>query len=117
MARESANTHAGNRSLGAPRDHHIGIAVLNNAEGVANRMRARRAGRGRRFIRSLGPMAHGNLSGSQVNDGRGNEKRRDLARATLHQCGVLPLDDVEPANSRSDVHSDSLIIFGSDLQT
>src|SRR5579863_9089227 len=66
---KSANAHSSDGSFGSAGDHHIGIAVLDNAERVTDRMSTRRAGSRRRFIGSLGTVAHGDLSGGKVNDG------------------------------------------------
>ena len=113
---ESADAHGSDRSFGAAGDHHIGIVVLDDAERVSNGMGAGGAGRRRRFVRSLGAVTHGDMPGRKIDDGRGNEERRDLARAAFHQRGVFALDDVEPADSRADVNADAFVVFRSNLQ-
>ena len=57
-------------------------------------------------VASFGPLAliaDADVSGGQVDDGRRNEKRRDLARPAVQQADVLALDDVEPADAGPDV--------------
>ena len=104
---ESADAHGSDGGFGASGNHHIGIAALDDAEGIADGMGAGGAGRGRRFIRALGAEAHGNVSGGEVDDGGGNEERRDLARAALEERGMFALDHVESADARADMDADA----------
>src|SRR5208337_606170 len=55
-------------------------------------------------------------AGSQVDDGRGNEKRRDAAGAALDPFGVLALDDVEAANAGGDIDTGGVRDVGRDFQ-
>ena len=62
-------------------------------------------------VASFGPfgvVANADLPGGEIDDGRGNEERRDLARAAVQQVGVLALDDVEPADAGADVDAGAL---------
>src|ERR1700730_4339169 len=52
--RESANAHRCNCRFPPAGDHHVSIAMLNDAVGIANRMRTGGARRRRRLIRTLG---------------------------------------------------------------
>ena len=97
-------------------DHHVGIAMLNDAEGIADRVGAGGAGRGRRFVRALGSEPHRDVAGGEVDDGGGNEEGRDLARAAFEKRFVLALDHVESADAGADVNADALGIFGRDLE-
>ena len=103
---EAADAHGGDRGLGAAGDHDVGVAALDDAEGVADGVRGGGAGRRRGLVRSLGAVANGDVPGGKVDDGGGDEERRDLARPAVHQVGVLALDDVEPADAGADVHTD-----------
>src|SRR5579871_4404465 len=114
--RESTNAHASDGSFRAASDHHVGIAILNDAEGITHGMRTGGTSCRRGLVRSLGSVAHGNLSRRQIDNRRRNEKRRYLPRAALHQCGVFALDDIESTDPGANVHADTLIIFGSDLE-
>src|ERR1017187_3275754 len=96
---ESADAHGSDGGFGASGNHHVGIAVLDDAEGIADGVGAGSASRGRRLIRTLGAEAHGNVSGGEVDDGGGNKKRRDLARAALDERGMFALDHVESADA------------------
>ena len=108
---ESADAHGSDRGFGASGDHHVGIAVLNDAEGIADGMSAGGAGGRGGFVRTLGAEAHGDVSGGEIDDGGGNEERRDLARAAFQQRGMFALDDVESADAGADVHADRLGVF------
>ena len=93
---ESAHTQRGDGGFCTTRDHGVGIAALDDAISVANGVCGGGAGRGRCLIRALGAVADRDMAGSQVHDRCGNEERRDLARATGHQAGVLALDKSKP---------------------
>jgi hypothetical protein len=92
------------------------IAALDGAEGVADGVRRAGAGRCGGFVRPLGAVLDGNMAGSQVDDRRGDEERRDLARAAIHQRRVFALDDIEAADPGTDVYTDGLGILGRDHQ-
>ena len=113
---ESADAHGSDGSFGASGNHHVGIAVLDDAEGIADGVSAGGAGRGRGFVRSLGAVSHGDMAGGEVDDGGRNEEGRDLARATFDERGVFALDHVESANAGADVNADHLGVFGRDLK-
>ena len=85
--------------LGAARDHHISIIVLNDTEGISDGVGAGGARRGCRLVGTLGAVAHRDLSGGEIDDGGWNEERGDTARATFDQVSVLALDDVESADA------------------
>ena len=113
---ESANAHGSDGGLGASGNHHVGIAMLDDAERIADGVGAGCASRGRRFIRALGPESHGNVPGGEVDDGGGNKKRRDLARSAFEERRVFALDHVESADARADMHADVFGVFGGDLE-
>ena len=94
----------------------VGVAALDDAEGVADGVRGGGAGGGGRLVRALGAVADGDVSGGEVDDGGGDEERRDLARPAVHQVGVLALDDVEAADAGADVHADVVCDLRRDLQ-
>ena len=100
---KSADAHGRDRGFRAAADHHFGVAALDEAEGIADGVRRSRAGRGRRRIRAARAVANRDHAGRQIDDGRGNEKRGDAARAAFEQLDVLALDDVEPADAGGDV--------------
>src|SRR5208283_5628399 len=110
---ESADAHGSDGSFRATGNHDIGILVLDDAKGIADGMSAGSAGRGRGFIGTLGAVLHGDVSGSEVDDGGGDEEGRDLARAAIDERLVLALDHIESSDTRADVNADAFVIFGS----
>ena len=113
---EAADAHRRDGSLRAAGDHGVGVAALDDAEGVADGVRGGGAGGCGRLVRPLGAVADGDVAGGQVDDRGGDKERRDLARPAVHQVGVLALDDVEPADAGADVHADVICDFRCDLQ-
>ena len=55
---ESADAHRSDGGFGAAGNHHIGVAVLDDAEGIADGVRAGGAGGGGGVVRALGAEAH-----------------------------------------------------------
>src|ERR1700733_11877963 len=78
--------------------------------------RSRAGGRGGR-IRSLRPVTNRDVSRGQIYDRRGNKERRYLSRPAVKILGVLALDDIESANSGTDIHAGGIGNLGSDLKT
>ena len=114
--RESTDTHGSDRGFGASGNHYVGIAISNDAHGIANGVSAGSAGGSRRFVRALGAESHGNVPGGKVDDGSGDEEWRDLARAAFEKRLVLALDYVETANAGADVDAHLLGILGSNFE-
>jgi hypothetical protein len=113
---ESADAHGSDGGFGASGNHDVGVAALDDAEGIADGMSAGGAGGGRGFVGALGANAHGDVSGGEVDDGGGNEEGGDLARAAFEERGMFALDHVESADAGADVDADHLGVFGSDFQ-
>src|SRR3974390_2152542 len=86
---EASDAHRRDRSFGAAGNHHVGIAVHDDASGVADGMGAGRACGTRRFVGALGVVPNADLPGGQVHNRCGNKERRNLARAAVEQVGVL----------------------------
>ena len=84
---------------------------------VAERMGRGGAGGAGRRVRPFGAEPDRDLSGRQIDDGGGNEKGRDLPRATVEIRLVLALDGGEPADARRDEHADSRGVVGRHLQS
>ncbi len=74
-------------------------------------MITRCTGRHRTGVRSLGAQSDRHLSGRQVDDGHGNEKRRDASGAFLLQNLVIVLDRPKSPDARSDIHTDFRGLF------
>ena len=108
--RESADAHGGDGGLGAAGDHGVRVAALDDAEGIADGVRGRGAGGGGGLVGAARAVADGDVSGGEVDDGAGDEERRDLARATGEHGRVFALDDVEAADAGADVDADAVVI-------
>src|SRR5579862_1487415 len=80
-------------------------------------MRTGGAGRGGGGIRAFGAGADGDVAGSEIDDGGGNEKRRDAVRTLFEEIPVLALDDFESADAASDDYADAFGIVRVHLQS
>ena len=58
-------------------------------------------------VRPLRAEANRHLPGGEIDDRRGNEERRDLARPAFEVGAVLLFDGREPADARADEHADA----------
>ena len=76
----------------AARHHHVGVAVLDDATGLANAVQASGAGRDHRKVRPFEAQAHGDVAGNHVDDGGRHEERRNAAWAARRQLGMHGLD-------------------------
>src|SRR5215471_17254920 len=74
-------------------------------------MGAGRASSGRSGIWPLGASPNRYPTRRQIDDGSGNEKRRDTAGPFLEQRFVFPLDDFEPPDAAADENSGALSLF------
>src|SRR5208282_411246 len=71
---ESADAHGSDGGFGASGDHDVGIAVLDDAKGIADGVSAGGAGGGGGFVGAFGAEAHGDMSGGEIDDGGGNKE-------------------------------------------
>ena len=81
-----------------------------------DRVRRRGAGRAGREIGTARTKPDRDLSGRQVDDGRGNEERRDAAGTAVDELEVLALDRAEPADARRDEDADAVGVLRRDLE-
>ena len=100
---EARDAHRRDGRLRPAADHRVRIALLDQAERVADRVGAARAGRRGGRIRPLGVPADRDLPGGEIDDRRRNEEGRDPARTGRQQLGMLALDDVEPSDPAPDI--------------
>src|SRR5690606_6708403 len=113
---EPADPHRRDGGLRAAGDHRVGVAAADDLERVADGMRRRGArGAGRR-VRALGAEPDGDLPRGEVDDGGGDEERRDAAGTAVEQRAVLALDRREPADAGGDVDAHPIRVGGRDLQ-
>ena len=91
---EAGDADLADRRLRAAGDHDVGVAVLDEAHGVAHRVGARGAGGDHRVIRALEAVADRDLTRGQIDQGRGDEERADaggdLSRAARRRCRRWP---------------------------
>ncbi len=113
---EAADAQRGDGGFGAAGDHGVGVAALDDAEGVADGVGGGGAGGGGGLVGAAGAVFDGDVAGGEVDDGAGDEEGRDLAGATVEQVDVLALDDVEAADAGADVDADAVVIFIGDLE-
>ena len=69
------------RRFRAARHHHVGIAERDQAAGIADRVRAGRAGGDDRAVGALEAELDRHVAGRQIDDAARNEERRHPARA------------------------------------
>ena len=102
---EPAQAHVGDRRLAAAGDHDVGLARLDELEGVADRVGRRGTGGRDRRARALQAPADRDLAAGGVDHQLGDRERADPRRALLHHHGVLGLELVQPADPRADDHA------------
>ncbi len=88
--------------FGAAGDHHVGIVERDQARGIADGMRAGRAGGDHRMVRTLEAVADRNMAGGQVDQAHRNEEGRDAARAVLGQRLRGVVDGRQAADAGTD---------------
>ena len=93
-------------------NHHVGIAAGDDAEGIADGVRAGSAGGSGGGIRAFRAGAHRNITGGKIHNSGRNKERRDTPRATLQIVAVLALDDFKTCQCRCrHTNADTLRIF------
>ena len=107
---ESTDAHGSDGRFGTTGDHHIGIVALDDAIRVADGVGTGGAGGGGGFVGAFGAVADAHLARGKINDGRGNKKRRNFARAALQHVVVLALDHVESADAGADENAHTFAV-------
>ena len=110
MAANPPTPMRGDGGFGAAGDHGVGVAALDDAEGVADGVGGGGAGGGGGLVGAARAVVDGDVAGGEVDDGAGDEEGRDLARAAGEQVDVLALDDVESADAGADVDADAVVV-------
>ena len=114
---EACNAKRSDGGFGAAGDHGVGVAALDDAEGVADGVGAGGAGGCRGLVGAARAVLDGNVSGGEVDDRAGDEEGRDLAGTAIEQVDVFALDDVEAPDAGTDVDSDAIAVLRRDLKT
>ena len=113
---EAADAQRRDGRLAAARDHGVGVAPLDVAERLPQRVSTGGAGGGGGRVRALGARADRDPARGQVHDGGRDEEGAHLARAAVHQLGVLALDGREPADAAADEHAHLVRVPGADRE-
>ena len=113
---EPADAQGCDGGLGAAGDHGVGVAALDDAKGIADGVGRRGAGGRGGLVGAARAKADGDVSSGQVDDGPGDEERRNLARTAGQHVGVFALDDVEAADSRADMDANAVTVRLVDLE-
>ena len=88
-------------------EHGVGIAALDQLRGLADRMRAGRAGRDDRVVRASDPERDRELPAGGVDEDVRQEVRRDAVRPALAQDLVLLEDPADTADGRAEDDADA----------
>ena len=105
---EAAHREFRDGGLRAARDHDFGVAVADRLCRLADAMRGGRAGGDDGEVRALGTQHDRQVAGDHVDDGTGNEERRDAPRAILQQLVMHFLDQRQAAHARAEIDAEAL---------
>ena len=113
---EARDRQPADRRLGAAREHHVGIAERHQPRGIADGMRAGRAGGDHGVVRTFEAMLDRDIAGGEIDQASGNEERADAARALLGKQQRGLLDALKAADARADQHAGAdLVLIGGRL--
>src|SRR6516225_7888799 len=109
-ARRAKSSHAerADRRYGTPRDHHVGITILDQPRCFAETVVRGRARRDGGEIRPAIAVLDRHQARNHVDDRARHEEGRDLARPALHVGRVRLLDQRQPTDARADAHADAI---------
>ena len=116
-AAEAADGQGRHGGFGAAADHHVGIAVVDGAGAEADGVKAGGAGGDHGQVRALHAEHDGQVARDHVDDGAGDEERRNLARAALQEGAMGVFDHRQTADAGTDVHADAFGILRRHFQT
>ena len=103
--RKPGNRDAVDRGFGAACHHDIGVAQGDQAAGVADRVRAGRAGGDHRMIGALEAEFDGDIAARDIDQPARNEERRHPARAAFLQRHRRLGDPLDAADAGADQHA------------
>src|SRR5690348_5359383 len=108
---ETADRHRRYRRLRSTRDDDIRVAILDRAEGVSDRVGARRAGGDSSVVRPLRVEAHRDEARGNVGDEHRDEEWADLARPALPIYVVLLLEALQSTDAAAEDDTDAIWII------
>jgi len=94
--------------LGAPGDHHVGVAAADDVERVADGVVAAAAGAHRRVVRPARIGVDRHEPGAHVRDERGHQERTNPLNAQVVRLDHVPDHGVDATDPRADDHAGSL---------
>ena len=110
---ETGQAHRSDRGLAAACDHHIGLIVLDQAEGVTDGIRGRGTGRCHGTVGAFESEVDGDVSAGGVDHQLRDHERRNTIRATIEKRVVLSFDFVKAADSAADQNTVTVgVAFG-----
>ena len=113
QAAKPGDRQTADRRLGAAGDHHVGIAELDQAAGVADGVGAGRAGGDHGMVGAAQLVADRDLAGGEIDQAAGNEERADPARAAVAQRDRRLVDALQAADARADQNAGGdLVVVG-----
>ena len=115
--RKSCHCHRCYCRFTSPRSHHILIAVTNAVEGFSNGVGCRRTGSHHTGYIAVCIHINGSTSRCQIDQGHGNEIRRDTAWSTAFNRLGRALNCGNTTDSRTDDHSEAIAVEFRILQT
>ena len=109
---KTAHTKHTHRAFGTAGHHHVGIAVLNHAGGIADAVRTSGTGRHYAVAGALIAFKDGNVAGNQIDQRARNKEGVDAARAVFvhHDAGFL--NRRQAADAGTDIHAHAGFIQG-----
>ncbi len=100
--RKAGDAERADRTLGAPRQHHIGIVHRDHAGGVADRMRAGRTGGDDGVVRPHQPVFDLHLARDQIDQPAVHEMRGNATRSLFVQDDRFACDSRQAADPGPD---------------
>ena len=103
--------------LGTTGNHHVGVAVFDQARCIADGMGCGGAGGGDGVVGALHAIQDGQVAGDHVDDVAGYEERRDLARTAFEEGRIALLNAAQATDAGTDGDADALGVFVGNFQS
>ena len=94
--------HFGDGRFGATGNDHVGIAVLDGAEGVADGVVRAGTGRGDRVVDTLQPVPYGKVAAGRVEHHLGDQKGGNAVVPLLRHADDLVFNLMQPADAAAE---------------
>ena len=102
---ETCQTHGDNARFGTTGDHHIGIITFDHPIGFTDGVASGGTCSCQTEIRTAHAVTYGNVSGSNITDHHGDQKRRNPSGTAVEQHFVFPFQSTETADTAGDDHA------------